>query len=140
MAPLYQVNAQNNPLTCLSIVYSLALETEFREKEVGASKVFFQKAVEVTFKGYMRSLNHFQFLYNNTLFPMYRIRQKAPDSCIEFQTSFSIIVGVFCLIISIVVSLSESNCSLYAPDGIRTHETTEVATATSAYALEGQRL
>ena len=71
---------------------------------------------------------------------MYRIRQKAPDSCIEFQTSFSIIVGVFCLIISIVVSLSESNCSLYAPDGIRTHETTEVATATSAYALEGQRL
>ena len=93
-------------------MYSLALETEFREKEkeVGASKVFFQKAVEVTFKGYMRSLNHFQFLYNNTLFPLYRIRPKAPDSCIEFQTSFSIIVGVFCLIISIVVSLSESNC------------------------------
>ena len=83
-------------------------------------------------------------IYNITLSTMYsRIRQKAHNYCIDFQTSFRVTNfqwGGFCLIIIIVVSVSESNCSVYAPDGIRTHETTVVATATSAYALEGQRL
>ena len=134
----------------LSLVYFWALETEFaydwyclpvliifteKEMHIGASKVFFFKR-----QLYWEA----SIIYNITLSTIYsRIRQKAHDYCIDFQTSFRVTNfqwGGFCLIIIIVVSVSESNCSVCAPDGIRTHETTEVATATSAYALEGQRL